>query len=389
MKLNRKAQDAANAATLVAIIAGLILLYIIFMPPGEREKLLGENETVANGTTTSNLTLLLVYPGRLEYIGQKEIEHTIPPLNLYTRTEAQIIKSAASLHASSSIFKKNFAALNFDIADLKNTANPTLSFNINKASGRLIIKLNDNVIYDATISSPSKTFYLDKTMLQNKNALEFSVSDVGLAFWRTNQYELEDIKIMADLTDISQQKSSAVFLVSSTEKNNLDRVYVKFTPNCIQSEVGKLNVMINEFNIFSSIPDCGSLRPIEFAPTSVASGENRIYFMTEKGSYLIDNIVVKSQLKEAIYPAYYFELDDAKYNDIASGARKLKLILRFVNDLDYKKGRIYMNGHLTYLDTYNATYERVLSGFAKRGNNAVEIIPGTTLDIRELEIKII
>jgi len=359
------------------------------MPPSEREKLLGDNETTENGATPSNLTLLLVYPGRLDYIGQKEIEHTIPPLNLYTKTEAQIIKSTASLTTYNNLFKKNSAIINFDIADLKNTANPTLSFDVNKASGRLTIKLNDNVIYDATITSPSKTIYLDKAMLQNKNTIEFSVSSVGLAFWRTNQYELENIKIMADLTDISQQKSSAVFLVSSTEKNNLDKVYVKFTANCQQSEVGKLNVMINEFNIFSSIPDCGSLRPIEVAPTSLASGENRLYFITEKGSYLIDNIVVKTQLKEAVYPTYYFELDDTKYNDIKNGARKLTLSLKFVNDLDYKKGKIYMNGHLTYLDTYNSTYEKVLSEFAKRGNNAVEIIPGTTLDIRELEVKMI
>jgi hypothetical protein len=208
-------------------------------------------------------------------------------------------------------------------------------------------------------------------------------------FWATNQYELEDVKIMADLTDISQQKSSAVFLVSSTEKNNLDKVYVKFNPNCVQSAVGKLNVFVNEFNVFSSIPDCNSLRPIEIPGTHLASGENRISFMTEKGAYLIDNIVVKSVLKEAVYPTYYFELNNTQYNDISNGARRLKMYLKFVNDLDYKKGKIYINGHLTYIDSYNSTYEKDVSQFAKAGNNGVEIIPATTLDIRELEIKII
>jgi len=389
MASNKKAQDASNAATLVAIIAGLILLYIMFMPPAERVKLLDENSTSDDGTTASNLTMLLVYPGRLDYIGQKDIEHTIPPLNLYTKTEAKILKSVSSLYVSNNIFKKNFATLNFDISDLTNTANPTLSFNINKASGRLIITLNGNSVYDATITSPSKTLYLDRTMLKEHNEVVFSVSGVGIMFWATNQYELEDVKIMADLTDISQQKSSAVFLVSSTEKNNLDKVYVKFNPNCVQSAVGKLNVFVNEFNVFSSIPDCNSLRPIEIPGTHLASGENRISFMTEKGAYLIDNIIVKSVLKEAVYPTYYFELNNTQYNDISNGARSLKMYLKFVNDLDYKKGKIYINGHLTYIDSYNSTYEKDVSQFAKAGNNGVEIIPATTLDIRELEIKII
>ena len=44
---NKKAQQeggGTKAAALVAIIAGLVLLYILFLPPSEREKLL-DNKT--------------------------------------------------------------------------------------------------------------------------------------------------------------------------------------------------------------------------------------------------------------------------------------------------------------------------------------------------------
>ena len=41
----KKAQGGLNAAVLVAVIAGLIILYILFLPESEREQLL-ENKTV-------------------------------------------------------------------------------------------------------------------------------------------------------------------------------------------------------------------------------------------------------------------------------------------------------------------------------------------------------
>ena len=41
----KRAQGGMNAAILVAIIAGLIILYIVFLPTSEREKLVEEKTT--------------------------------------------------------------------------------------------------------------------------------------------------------------------------------------------------------------------------------------------------------------------------------------------------------------------------------------------------------
>ena len=48
---SKKANDvtvtsAGGAMGFVALIVGLIILYIIFLPPDERAELLGENETI-------------------------------------------------------------------------------------------------------------------------------------------------------------------------------------------------------------------------------------------------------------------------------------------------------------------------------------------------------
>ena len=57
----RKAQGGLNAAVLVAIIAGLIILYILFLPEAEREALL-ENKSISKisgGSDNDNEDVLL------------------------------------------------------------------------------------------------------------------------------------------------------------------------------------------------------------------------------------------------------------------------------------------------------------------------------------------
>ena len=68
--MKSKAQGGANAAILVAIIAGLIMVYIIFLPASEREAVLeGKNISKAGGGSSAkgedNL-LLKEFPGTLD-----------------------------------------------------------------------------------------------------------------------------------------------------------------------------------------------------------------------------------------------------------------------------------------------------------------------------------
>ena len=79
-----KAQGGTNAAVLIAIIAGLIILYIIFLPPWERERILegGQGEgahlidVIAGGrmkdASSLGYTMLLKYPEPVDDIAISE-----------------------------------------------------------------------------------------------------------------------------------------------------------------------------------------------------------------------------------------------------------------------------------------------------------------------------
>lgn len=376
-----------TTAVLVGIIAALIVIYILVLPPEDRASLLGENLTegaggIGTSGITENTTLLQESPGRLDVIAQKEIEHTLPSVNLFTTTNAVVLESRQSLYVKNAWFDKSLVNMTFEIPDLDNSDNIFLVFNAKTHNGRLIMKLNGYEIINDELSSINvEPIELPKRILKKDNMIEVSVSSVGWKFWRTNEYILENVKITADVTDLSTRKSELVFQVTESEKNNLNRVFLKFFPDCEVREVGPLNIVLNNNKIFSSVPDCGLLRPLELSPFLILNGENRLSFNTEKGSYLIDNIVVKTELKEMIYPTYYFEINDSVYKDITDGKLDVILYFEFVDDTEQKKAEISVNTHKRGIETTKRTYELNINSMVREGNNVVQIKPETAMDI--------
>src|SRR3989344_1999678 len=183
MKLigSKKAQPTGigggTAAVLVGIIAALIIIYILVLPPEERASLLGENLSEEEGEDgvsgiSENTTLLLESPGRIDVISQKEIEHTLPSVNLFTTTSAVVLESRQSLYVKNAWFDKAFVNMTFGIPDIENTKNLFLVFNVKKHGGRLILKLNGYEIVNNELTSASiEPIELPERILNDENIL--------------------------------------------------------------------------------------------------------------------------------------------------------------------------------------------------------------------------
>ena len=89
--MQKNAQTGLNAAILVAIIAGLIILYIVFLPTAEREKIVKEKEDAA-AEESSNI-LLKESPGVLSTSTGMESEKGIPNIFLVETTNAKELES--------------------------------------------------------------------------------------------------------------------------------------------------------------------------------------------------------------------------------------------------------------------------------------------------------
>ncbi len=393
---NKKAQ-AAGTAVLLAIIAGLLIMFIILIPPQERAELLGEDDetTLVSDQEIEEaipeINLLTESPGRIDYLAQNEIEHPLPVVNIFTRTESKILAEKNIVYAKRAVFTDVTSTFEFIVPDLDNSENLLLNFNVKSLDDELVIVLNGEKIFHSTIEGTNVApIKLPSNFLETNNELVFKAGSPGIAFWATNEAELENIKVVADVTSLESQSSKNIFLVSETEKGNLEKVTLKFQPECVYGEVGKLNVRVNGEEIYDAVPDCDlAMVPIEFSADTLFQGENEVVFSVTEGTYLLSHVVIESDLEKIEYPTYYFELSEEQYNIVKDGSRRIRLEIDFVDVVADKYGDLVFNGHTKHFDTKEISFVVDLSDDIEKSNNALQIKPKKTLDIRELTIDLV
>jgi hypothetical protein len=393
--MKKRGQSGTGAAALVAIIAGLIILYILFLEPTDRAKLLDDKGNSGAGfyeDDKDEITILLdEEPGRLDYLKGDDFEIDIPSFNLYKTTGSLEIESFNDFSVRNGWFDNKEVEKVFSIDDMENTNNVILSFVTRKNDGTLSIDLNGENIYENDIETkniePIKL--RPNRLVEGENILKFSVSKVGVAFWKTNEYNFESTKIIGDITDISKQKTKNIFTIEPWKYNNLERATLKFNPNCNQREVGVLNVHINNVAVFSGIPDCGMLNRYEVPVGTLNTGVNDVVFTTMEGIYLVDQIKVNLELQELTAPLYWFEITKDEMKNITKGLVDVNLTLDFVDDDEDKEMDINVNGHMKRIDQNKPNYEKQINGWVEEGRNYIKLIPKKTVDIVSLIIKMI
>ncbi|MEA3430999.1 MAG: hypothetical protein U9R08_07030 [Nanoarchaeota archaeon] len=322
--------SASAAATLIAIIGISIVLYIVLIPPEARQEILGDKpytalpgqESLSNEIVERELinkTLVLENIGEVDYIKQSEIEHSIPAMNLYTRTAGSAIREVNSLYMKNTLFSEEFKSIEFQLKDVHNTENVLLNFLVKEGSGRLIIKLNGFEIFNNEIDTINiRPIEISKDILRNDNVLDFEVENPSFLFWKVNEYSLEKITVTGDLTDVSKREASGLFYVEPEEKSNAEKVTLNFYPDCDVRKVGRIKVSLNQREIYTGIPDCNMLNKQEFPPEYLVTGNNVVSMFAESGDYYVDNIKVDVELEEPDNYIFYFNLDEDYFNALTS-----------------------------------------------------------------------
>ena len=383
----------ASVQGLIGLILLIIIFYIVFLPPGDREELLGESD--GNGessqeTVGMETTLLKEYPGTLTYLGKKDIKKTIPNVYLIETTNAEVLEKFNAFYVRNGIFDKKETPIEFMIDDLKNTDNVKLTFNVKKSQGVLMIKLNGETIYENEITSTNvEPIELKKQYLSEENVLEFSVSGVGVKFWTTNEYSLDNIQLIGDITDTSRQQSENTFTLTNEELQNLEEAQLSFIPYCSrETSVGALEVMANNRRLYSAVPVCDDLVRQEVAISVLDAGENNIVFKSLGGSYSIEQIVFDIKLKESKTMLFYFEVNESIYDKIIEGSLDAVAYIKFVEDDEEKRFELNVNDHLRTVEQDENDYSKNINSWIEEGNNYIEIRPKTQLDIVEIRVEI-
>ncbi len=389
--MQKKSQGGLNAAILVAIIAGLIILYIIFLPASQRESLLekraGEKTT---GEENPNV-LLKVFPGSLSTSKGLEDQKSIPDVFLIETTNAKELRKINPFIVRNGWFDKKTNKIDFELEDPGNTDNVILTFTTKKRAGILTIKLNNAVVFENELASnivePVK---LDKKLLVKANSIEFSVSSVGAKFWTTNEYSFDNMKIIGDITDTSRQESTNIFALSNSEFSSIDKATLKFIPFCSNvNELGTLDIFVNNKKLFSTVPVCENAYSQSIPKSILNEGENNIVFKTNKGSYSVEQIKISLDFKEPKVKTYYFEVDSSVFEKIRNDDNDIALTIKFADDNNLKRAKLDVNGHAETIETEKAVFSKDIGNKISEGNNFIRLEPLEDIEVAELRIEIV
>ena len=389
MKISNK-KAAMNAALLIAIIAGLIILYIIFLPDAERNDILSKDNNGETSTGTSSGSLLKVAPGTLSSLSDLEGEKSLPNIFLQESVNAKEIASTNPFIVQNGWFNKKTYKWDFDLENM-DVDNAVLSFTTKRRSGNLEITLNGERIFESEITKdiidPIK---LDRKKLKDTNTIEFSVSSVGAKFWSTNEYALENVKIIGDITDKSKQESENIFVVTDNELQAADKANLKFIPYCSSvRDISQLEIYVNNKKIFSNLPVCDSQYNQAIPKNVLNAGENNIVFRTKKGSYSIEQIRISMDYKEPKTKTYYFQVSDDDFAKIRNGDKDVVVTVKLIDDGKQKRVKMDINGKVETIDTSKSVFTEKVNTKVSKGNNYIRLEPFEDVEVVELLVDLV
>ncbi len=379
----QKLQSGSPAAALIGIMTLIFIFYILFLPPSEREALLGDGNVTGDGGPEE---VLLQSPvGRLQFVSRNQFDHPLPNIYLVETRNAQILAKENPFMIKKGWFSEAKRIFSFSIPDLENTENVVLSFQAPERRGTLVIMLNGALIFESPVPLQNPPpVALSKSLLRESNTLEFSVKG---GFLSKRKYSFADIKVIGDITDLEKQKSTNTFSISSVEMSNFESGYLDFYPICEQKSVGTMVIELNGKLISSSVPACESLNRQELYLEDLRDGKNTLIFRIVKGSYRIEQVRTRTVIKPVRAWVDFFDVKPSLYNSVLDKKARIILDIEFVDDGRVKRAKTNINGKLDVIDQREPKFARDISSIIREGNNYIEIQPLAELDVVRLEIR--
>ena len=388
----KKAQDlpvpapsGSGAAIVVFIIAAFIIIYLLFLPKADRDKILEKSPTETQAAKLGSVagsTLIKENPGVLTKIKQKEFDHKIPSFNVFTKKEDAVLKSVSSVYVESSRSSLKKRTVLVTVKD--KVENAKLSFTVNDHSGNLVIKQNDKDMFTGEVDSFLEPLSVD---LEPENAFEFSTEPVP--WWKPfskNFYDLKDVKFTGTVEKVENKEALQTVILSDEEADQLLEASLSYFVDCNINDAGRLAVYLNSNLLASKVPDCGSPEKLQIDPKDLTAGKNEFRFVAEKGTYLLDQLLLRTKLKEPIFPIYFFSINSSTFRRIDNNTVNSTLSIRFIDDKERKTATIEINSQKTRLDTTGANYSKNIDSFFVEGTNFLRIVPDTTLNVVELKL---
>src|SRR3989344_552522 len=324
MPRSKKAQSEGGAVAVILIIIALFMvLYLLFISPEERERILDSNNTGSSIGTSgrssfSRIELVAESPGLVTPTKEFAIVHRLPGVNIFLKEEPSFKPLSSDLTVSRTLLSENSPTLKFNLDHLEETTTASLIFSVEESEGTLELEINDNIFYSKQIQKKGvEIVEIPKSSLIDRNEIKFRVSSPGIAFWATNKYHLKDISVKQEYVKRNREETRT------------------FT----------------------------------------------ITFRLEKGDFTFNQLKIETESRESERPTYFFSLTDRQFDDIQRGRRGLKLQILMDNNQRVKNARILINSNNVLMQVERNDFVLDLKDYVLEGTNFIKLIPVNSFNI--------
>jgi len=203
---------------------------------------------------------------------------------------SEVVKSIENLEVRKGLFeekKESFGANVEKNLDLVTNASLIIDIVYTNHEGNLIVKFNNQVVYDEKALPGEIIIPIDKSLIKAYNVVEISTSSPGLKFWSTSIYRIDRIQLKVNY--FGEVEKRQTFTVSRDEITHFKEGRVEFYVKDYQGE-GKLSVKINGYLLHEEKRRGQFILPFNYVDVGLVKGFNSISFSTEREStYEIEN----------------------------------------------------------------------------------------------------
>ena len=385
MKLGQN--NGGNAALLLLVITAIVLIYIILLPDAERDDLIDTNSNSSSNTSNSGKLLFNATPGLLLHEDDDNVRHDAGSVSVFVRSDEVELADLRRFIVSSSSGGQERKVVNLSAEGV--VRNAQLTFTVVDGSGRLFVSVDGEEVFSGVPRNQVSPISLED--LSSNSVIVFETESIsGWQFWRSNHYEIADLKVTATHDSFDSQQAITSFVVSSDELARVESASISYFTSCASGiRSGQLQLSLNGRVLFSGFPDCNSPAKIELLASDLIAGRNQLTFSTTTGSYLLDRITITTIIEEALPASYFFTIDDNEYDRIESESDEVKVYFSFIDNNERKSAELNINNVKFSIDTKGKNFTQTIPASAIReDSNALTITPRRTFALPLIEVRL-
>jgi len=248
-------------------------------------------ESEEGGKTEIPVTIDVISP----YAEPSEIreEKFFPDITVSFAAGEEVLKSERNVLVRKGLNENKYFKMSARISqDLDFVTGGAITIDIldTNREGNLIVKVNDEVVYDKSIPSGRIKIPVTKRLLSSYNTVEISTSSPGWKFWTSSFYRLDRIEFSVNL--YGGKENIEYFSVSDDALRNFKSAKLQFEIEDYTGD-GNLIIKINDRFIFDGQPHRIFTQEFDTYDVGLVKDRNTLAFSTESGtSYQLNNVKI-------------------------------------------------------------------------------------------------